>query len=498
MELQFRKSTCRCLDRVVREVKNEEVTQELRLPEGMPDMGRILTAWGQVVLRSKEWRGGTAVVSGGVMVWVLYAPEDGSDPRCVDSWIPFSVKWNVSEAPCEGSIRAMPLLRFADGRALSTRKMMIRAGVAVCGEMLCERQVQTAQPGEVPEDVQLLKNTYPLRLPREAGEKTFLLDEELAIPEDVPAMEKLLCYTIRPEMTEQKIAAGKMVFRGILNLHLVYRSSEGQLCSCDLAQPFSQFQELDAKLSENARADCALVVTSLELNHEEGRLQLKCGLVCQFVLEDLVMLELVQDAYSPRRPVEIAMDSLELPAVLEERREKISVQQMLPDRKGKLVDLSFLLDFPRQRRTMEEVMFELPGLFQVLYYEEDGTLQTATARWEGQYRIQSGDGVRMDTMIVPAGGPQCMDGGDGMELRSQLMLQISATACQGIPMVSGLELGQGRESDSGCPSLILCRSNGEKLWDIAKRCGSTVYSIRRANGLEDEPDVGRMLLIPVS
>ena len=56
MELQFNKTTVSCLDPVLREVQNMELTQELRLGDSMPDVGHVLCAWGQPVLRSKEWR----------------------------------------------------------------------------------------------------------------------------------------------------------------------------------------------------------------------------------------------------------------------------------------------------------------------------------------------------------------------------------------------------------------------------------------------------------
>ena len=85
MELQFQKSQCRCLGRAVREVKNTELTQEVRLSDGMPDIGRVLGAWGQAVLRSKEWRAGQVSASGGVMTRILYAPEDGSEIRSLDT-----------------------------------------------------------------------------------------------------------------------------------------------------------------------------------------------------------------------------------------------------------------------------------------------------------------------------------------------------------------------------------------------------------------------------
>ena len=83
MELQFEKREISCLTQAVRGVKEQEVTQEIRLTDAMPDVGRVLAGWGQVVLRGKEWQGSQMTASGGVQATILYAPEDGTAPRRV-------------------------------------------------------------------------------------------------------------------------------------------------------------------------------------------------------------------------------------------------------------------------------------------------------------------------------------------------------------------------------------------------------------------------------
>lgn len=495
MELQFGKTTCRCLTRGAREVKSEELTQEVRLSDGMPDIGRVLAAWGQVIVRSKEWRAGTAAVSGGIMAWVLYAPEDGSDARSVDTWIPFTLKWDVSDTDREGTIRVMPLLRFVDSRALSARKMMVRAGLAAMGDILYPIDMEISQAEEVPADVELLKKTYPIRIPKEAGEKVFLLDEDLALPD--PAPEKILYYTMQPEIQEQKIMAGKGVFRGNGNLHILYRCADGQLHTWDHDLPFSQFQELEGEFDAEAMLDGDIAVTSLELDPEEGRLRLKAGLVFQYVVDGCCVVELTEDAYSPNRPVEVNMDTLRLPAVLDDHRELITAEQSVPGQQGRPIDVAFLPDFPRQHREGNEISFELPGQFQVLYYGDDGSLQASTARWEGTYAMRAGEESRVHSRTTPMGKAEASSGTEGMDLRGQVRLDTSTTSDYGYPMVTGVELGETREPDPNRPSLILCRNDGD-LWSIAKRCGSTVDAIRRANGLEADPETGRILLIPVS
>ena len=84
MELKFDKRGIGYLKPLLREIQTQEQTQELRLTDGMPDIGRILGTWGQVILRGKEWRGDSVGCNGGVMAHVLYAPEDGSDLRTIN------------------------------------------------------------------------------------------------------------------------------------------------------------------------------------------------------------------------------------------------------------------------------------------------------------------------------------------------------------------------------------------------------------------------------
>ena len=55
MEGNFTRKQLDYLSAALKQVQNSEQTLEIKLPEGMPDVGQVLTAWGQPVMRSKEW-----------------------------------------------------------------------------------------------------------------------------------------------------------------------------------------------------------------------------------------------------------------------------------------------------------------------------------------------------------------------------------------------------------------------------------------------------------
>ena len=497
MKLQFQKKELACLRSPLTQVQNLEQTQEVRLPEGMSGISRILGAWGQVILRSKEWQGDSVRLTGGVMTWVLYEPEEGGSLQQLETWIPFRMDWDLPGDFPEGKVRLQPLLRYVDARSVSAGKVMVRVGIGVLAECWCPHIAQVCQPQEDTVDVELLRSTWPVRLPREAGEKTFELEEELTLPPSAPQPERLVYFSMDPAVADRKVLANRLVFRGNGNLHLMYLSEEGQLHSWDFELPFSQYTELETGYSSDAQGDVQMALIRLELEIDgEGKLHLKAGLTGQYLVDDREMLETVEDAYSPQRELEVKREVLELPVLLDRRRENIYGEQTISAGADIPVDVRMLSDFPRQNREGDAVVLEQPAMAQILYYDAEGHVQSSAQRLEGSLRVPADMGTVLSARPMGV-QPQVIPGADSMTIRAEMPVQIVSTAGQGIPMVTELELGDRKTSDPGRPSLILRRAEDSRLWDIARHHGSTVAAIREANGFTGEPEAGRMLLIPV-
>lgn len=498
MELQFHKTPLQGLQLVKREVRNLEQTQELRLPDGMPDIGRVLGAWGQVLLRSKEWRSGSAVVSGGVQTWVLYQPEGGGNVQCVQLWIPFQAKWELPDSVSEGTISAICHLRSADARSAASRKMMVRVNVGVLGELWAPAESSLYTPDQLPEDICLLRRIHSVRIPRETGEKPFTLEEELTLPASAPKLEKLLHYKLQPELIEKKILSDKAVFRGAGLLHILYLGEDGNLHTWDFELPFSQYAELEREYEAGTTVRISPAVTSLEAEMDlEGRLQMKAGLTGQYMICQQQELEVVEDAYSPLRTVSVQTDTVELPLIMAEEQMLLTAEQTF-QANGSAVDQMFLPDHPYVQPSAEGTDLGIPGQFQLLYTDENGQLQTSAARWEGKWIAGEEDA---DANVLPmawaSGRLQTTFDGNGLMVSAEVLADALVLSRQGIPVVTGLEMGEAAEPDPNRPSLILCRAGGKDLWALAKTHGSTVEQIMEANKLEEEPAPNQMLLIPV-
>ena len=496
MEMQFDRVPMAYLKKLTGQLRSQEQTLEVRLPDGMPDIGRVLGAWGQVIVRSKEWNSDAMTVSCGVMAWVLYTPEDEESVRSVEAWLPFSMKWELPDARYDGKILVSCLLRGVDARGISARKLMVRASLSALGEAWLPDEASMAVPGALPEDVELLTAEYPLLVPREAGEKAFSLEEELALPNGVRP-EKLLYYSLQPEILDKKVMAGKVVFRGIGRLRLLCRGEDGKLFPLNFELPFSQYGDLEGEYDGEPTVSLCPCVTGLDLSMDEnGVLQLKAGLLGQYMLCERIVVSLVEDAYSTRRTVVPIMEELRLPVVLEQTVRTFHGEQTLRTEVDQVVDTVFLPAYGQPERTAFGIRVPLPGQFQTLYYDGEGKLSGAVMSWEGEWTMDADDNAMVDMYIQQTGSPQAVPGME-LSLRGELTAAATVTAGQGLPMITGMEMGEPEKPDADRPSLILCRKGDRRLWDIAKRTRSTVTAIKEANRLEGEPEENRVLLIPV-
>lgn len=498
MQLEFQKTVLPCMRRVTWQSQNQEQTQEVRLSDGMPDIGKVLGAWGQVVLRGKEWRGSGIGVSGGVMTWVLYTPEEGGPPQCVQAWIPFQMKWDFAANERDGGILVQPLLRSVDARSTSARKLMVRASVELLADALTEGEAEVYTPGELPEDVHLLRNTYHMELPREAGEKAFLVDEVISLPSTAPAVDRILYYHVQPRLTEQKVMSDKVIFRGTADLHLVYLGTDGQLHNWNFEMPFSQFAELKGEYSPQARACVWLAVTSLELEpgEEEGYIW-RTGLTGQYLIYDTQNVEVVEDAYSTTRPVTVQQVALQLPSVLNTQLLQLQPEGEFELEGVEIADAVFYPEHPRLYREGDQVTAEVGGMFQILGSDLAGDAVGHSCHWEGSQTLSADPGAKVLASAPEAGKLQLKQMGQSVSVSGDMTVNTVCISAMELPMVTGLELGEAQQPDPNRPSLILRRAGEDTLWQVAKDTGSTVEAIRKANNLQQDPPPNQMLLIPV-
>ncbi len=497
MELPFEKKVCRYYRQKRYDLLNMEQTQELKVPDSMPDIGRIIASWGQVVLRGKDWKAGGAGINGGVMVWVMYAPADDGPVQTLEGWLPWKSSVDFQDNGEDGTIRLECVLQSVDARTVSGRKMILRAEVGVILQILTPETSELCEPTSIPEDIERLERTYPLIMTRESGEKMFLIDEELNLPAGMPSVAKLVYFRMEPELLDQKVMGSKAVFRGIGNLHLLYMDENQKLNSHDFEVPFAQYVDLDGEYESDAEISCLLCLTSLEVEPEpEGSIRIKCGMVSQYLINAPTVLKILEDAYSPCRDVQLEYEPLHLPVWVQQLVENETYTTDMDIPNGTVVDVGVQLHPVRVSK--QPGMDTISGgcSFQALIQNEDGSVEGRTVKTE----LSKDWKTSCDTICFSwSKGPvSCRKNGENWRFETQTALDIASVCNQSLDMVNSVLYEEVHQPDPERPSVIIRAKQPEQsLWDLAKGCGSTVDAIRKINQLEGEPDQDQLLLIPV-
>ena len=496
MEVKFNQSQVSCLKPIISQVHTQELTQEVRLPEAYPDIGRVIGCWGQPLIRSKEWSGNSMSANGGIMAWVLFAPEDGSQPRVVDAWIPFQSRWGFPEMSDNGVITVQSFLANLDGRSTSARKILLRADVSTMGQAMEHMKEVVYSPDQVPEDVQLLIRNYPVEVPVEAGEKQVQIDEQITW-EKAP-IHQIVSYTFSPEIEENKVLGNRLVFHGHGRLHMVYMTDDGEVHHRDFQIPFSQYKELDGDYEPGAKAWVLPVLTAMELEkNEDGTLQLRAGIATQYTLFDTKLLELVEDAYSPQRQVNIQAEELRLPIRLDSLGLHLNAEGNLSGDMAQVICVDAYGSNPSVYFGEDCDQVILNGNYQVLYRDGDNQLMRDSVSFNCSIPVQSADENHIHLWLESGSHPEYQSGREGIKLHNSYQISAQVYSGQPIPMVVGLEMGEITDPNPNRPAVILRKAGDDGIWNLAKACGSTVEAIKSANHLTDEPASGTLLLIPV-
>ncbi|MBO7252259.1 MAG: DUF3794 domain-containing protein [Oscillospiraceae bacterium] len=496
MKLQFQQKPVQILSSILQEIQTSEQTQDVKIGEGMPDIRRVISAWGQPILRGKEWHAEEISASCGMMVWILYEAEGEQNLQVINTWVPFQIRWELPDVTADGMIRIQCVPKLVDARSVSPRKMMVRCVMSVLAEAYVPETVMQYLPEGEQEELQLLQNRYPVNLRKWASEKSFLLDESLRLPESAPAMEKLIYVKVDPQVKECRVLTDKLVMRGMGKVHILYQSNSGQVHAHDFEIPFSQYDQLEQTYGKEAKANIRISITNLEPEvQQDGTLRLKAGAVAQYVISDQVIIDVVEDAYSLKQELVIQHEPLEVSALAETAGDSISMEHTFPLQTGNVADICVLQDFPRQKWVDEKMELHYPGTVQLLYYEQKDELHSVSGQWNQKQMINTAENVNLHVFMHPS-DPQVMQGGDCVVVRMDIPMEREAQITQHFSMIRDIQPGQERPVDKQQPSVILQRMGKESLWDIAKKNRTTIDAIMKANELKDGPEPGQILLIP--
>lgn len=491
MQLQFRKRSALCTHAVLRQSVFQEETQDMILPDTMPDVAEVMGVWGHTVIRSKEWKNNCVEITGGISVKVLYLPDSG-ELQCMESWMPFQIQGQLNSEDKDGSIICDCFLQSADARNVSARKIIVRAVIAGTVVAYVPSEIVTYVPEEIPAGIYVKSEPVSSRVSVACGEKAFAIDEEITVPPDV---ERIISNSIRIEMIDKKIIAEKAVFRGQYVCDVLYLSSEGKLEKMEFEQQFSQYCELEREYDPDAYMLVQPVLTGLELTPDiNEKWHLRAGFLLQFTVYEELNCNLVQDAFSVENKLRVETENFCLPSLETQISETVQLDHKIEMPISDVADITCLMAVPTVVKNGAVAQVEVHYWYQLLYYDREKMLHGAILKGSIIHEVACDDTTEVIAIVKQTGKPRVIGVAN---ICTDAILEIQFVTSSDMQMISGIEIGEKYENMSDRPSLIIRKVKNEKLWDIAKQYKTEPDAIVKANMLESDPENGSVILIPI-
>ena len=301
MELAFEQKQRSCLHRTAHLSLAQEQTQELIIPDSMPDASRTLICCAEPEVQSKTNREGSLLVTGTLRTGCLYADEAGG-LQLLTSELPFTVKLECAELREDTQTLVRCCVRSADSRLINSRKVLLRVSVLVQADGYEPQTQSMSVLKDPPACLQLKTQTYETNAPVELSERAFQVSEELNLPDGRPQIARLVSCSLTPVVQEQGLVGSKAVLKGTANLQITYLDNENALRTLSFSVPFSQYCQMEGDYDQDETLESVLLVTGVQLepvvSEQSQKLLFGAGLLAQCMVVQPQALTLCEDAYS--------------------------------------------------------------------------------------------------------------------------------------------------------------------------------------------------------
>ncbi len=451
-------------------------------------------------------------------------------------------------------------IEYLETRMLNPRKLLTRCGLIIRVTGYRKKNLiyySGAAADESWHVEQRLEKRRAILLTR-AAEREFNFSDNLILSPGRPGATELLSARVTPSVNETRMIGNKLIFKGIFNINLLYRTEDGDCDSCTGELPFSQIMDIDRRIEtppdtdadisaslnaksaningninaknagenninnniksespENAWASVRVDLTGWDIQIDgadpDGRqIAVTLYLYAMAVLREERELILLTDLYSTAYDLKYQSAPLEIVRSYDKITRRQTVRELLEI--GVVVDSILLLRVDcgpvTTERDGDAVILRTSATIRALYRDEGGAALIAERRIETGCRLEASPDCMIKARAICSEEPHGSVGERGIEIRFPVDFQIESVILSQENGVTAAELNPDAPTDAiNAPSLVLRGLEpGETLWDLAKAYNSTIEEIQAANNLnnnnlnnnlnQENAETPRLLLIP--
>lgn len=458
-------------------------------------------------ITEKNINGNTFCAEGEVIIKVIYSNESG-EIYCTEQSTPikkvFETDKNI-DGGC-GEIKIHTSLHSC--RAVTERKISIRSSLRV------EATVTMIEKNEIISDIdcdtfEQLKGEAFATIPLGITQKSFIIDEEIVLPQNLPPAKRVVRTEAIARITDCKIVADKTIVKGNLKITIFYCTEDDEYAKYYENIPFNQILDIPG-ISE--LCDCTasteifgLNISARNTDENEGR---KFMVICKLEVNALARcsnnIPVIYDLYSTNYAATSKSNKVSFPKLIKQINETFLCKKAItiPDEEATEI-LDIWCKCVNLNTKYEQNSILLSGNISayIIYKDSDGFPGCFEKVIDFEYPINFDFQIntpKCQAEIIIADSDYTLQGSNEPEIKLELIINASIYDTNTYSVITDLEIDENSTIKNKASLVAYYADKGEEVWNIAKSFSAKRNEFLKINHLtEDTVTSPKMLLIPL-
>jgi hypothetical protein len=490
--------------------QEQPVDIDVNLPDYCPDIQRILKCQIYPKITSRSVTGDRLMLDGSYTVKIFYLDPEGACVRCHECDDSYTAEIALKQAADNALILASPRVEYVNCRASSPRRLNVHGSFSLCAKVIAAGQCDMVKNIEG-DDIEQQKSEVSVNELAGFAQQQFSVDEVLELGQAKPPAESIVRADAFVVMQECRIAAGKLMTKGEVNVKFLYRVSgeTNALETMEYSLPFTQMLDCDGVSDDcfcSVHMEPVSVAAQVKNDYSGDKsffdTQVKIHATARAYRAKSIVL--VNDAYSRGFDLSVDAKTKTMDSLAEVVTDKL-VHKAELSLEGSTVAqvIDVWSEMASATASVTEGKIALNGKYSLcVLARNDQNVPFYFERlidFEHEMPCSSKGDLKCEAS-VDVGAISYRIAGGGIEAKTELRFQAEVTQRIDFKDVASVTADETKpvKRDDAASLCLYFADAGESLWSIARDYRTSVAAVRAENGISgDAVENKGMLLIPM-
>lgn len=478
---------------------------DMIVPDSKPDVLNTICTSGVVSIYKKDVSDEKIRIDGDISTYITYLSEDSENKiRGINTSLDFSESIQISNCKEGMNCRLNTKIKSIESKVINGRKVGIKATLEVDVKIYSNENIEVINSLQNADGIQMLKEDLKVNSLVGMGETKIYAKDTVPI-DNVDNLAEILKCNLCICDKDVKISYNKILTKAEAEVRLMYLTEDNRVNTVNARIPVVGFIDIQNVTEENL-CDIDYEVRNIVVKPnsvEEHSIYIEIEIGVSSVVYEEKQINLIQDLYSPCENLEFNKKRVTTITAKQTRKEvkQIREQVTLENMGDKnIIDVDINPIIEKENKLNSRIIYEGQLMVEFILVNSSLEMDKQVSKISFEYtveNIEDGENLNTEMNMEVVNKDFIVQDGGVVSSNIDMSMNMSSYRDTNLNIMDEIQTNGEREAEDYSIIMYIVKKD-DTLWKIAKKFGSTVEDIVKANGIEDENKIypGQKIYIP--